>query len=153
MNVTLLQKDDGSIQRHKELYWLSRSPTSCLRERSSVYSSVECSEVLTMGYARRVKEVGEWRGTARMKSRESVPLNGSPGRPYIESEGQVTDRDGFSQLSGREPKGGETSKLVLQGRPSCPGVSARPVVVVIIVLCPYHGMGWRGTTVPVVAAL
>jgi hypothetical protein len=34
-----------------------RSPTSSLRERSSACSSVECSEVLTMGYARRVEEV------------------------------------------------------------------------------------------------
>jgi hypothetical protein len=40
------------------------------------YFKFECSEVLTMGYARRVKEVGEWRGTARIKSRESVPLEG-----------------------------------------------------------------------------
>ena len=62
MNVMLLQEDDGSIQRHKELSSSSRSPTSSLRDSSSACSSVECSEVLTMGYARRVKEVGEWRG-------------------------------------------------------------------------------------------
>jgi hypothetical protein len=36
---------------------LDRSPTSSLRERSSACPSVECSEVLTMGYARRVEEV------------------------------------------------------------------------------------------------
>jgi len=62
-----------------------QSPTSSLRERSSVCSSVECSEVHTMGYARRVEEVGEWRGTAQMKSRQSVPLEGCLGYPYIES--------------------------------------------------------------------
>ena len=61
-----------------------------------------------------MKEVGEeWRGTARMKPREVVPLDGSPGHPYIESGGQVTNGDGFSQPSGREPEGGKTSKLVL----------------------------------------
>ena len=64
---------------------LGRSPTSSLRERSSACSLIECSEVLTMGYARRVEEVGEWRGTARMKSQESVSLEGCPGCPYIES--------------------------------------------------------------------
>jgi hypothetical protein len=53
-----------------------RSPTTSLRDSSSACSSVECSEVLTMGYARRVKEVGEWRGTAGIKSREFVPLEG-----------------------------------------------------------------------------
>jgi hypothetical protein len=56
-----------------------QSPTSSLRDSLSACFSVECSEVLTMGYARREKEVGEWRGTARMKSQESVPLKGSPG--------------------------------------------------------------------------
>ena len=52
------------------------SPTSSLRDGSSACSLVECSKVLTMGYARRVKEVGEWRGTSRMKSQESIPLEG-----------------------------------------------------------------------------
>ena len=62
-----------------------RSPTSSLRDSSNAYSSVEWSEVITMGYARREIEVGEWRGTARIKSRESVSLEGYSGRPYIES--------------------------------------------------------------------
>ena len=62
-----------------------RSPTSSLRDSSNVYFSVEWSEVLTVGYARREIEVGEWRGTARIKSRESVSLEGYSGRPYIES--------------------------------------------------------------------
>ena len=62
-----------------------RSPMSSLRESLSACSSVECSKVLTMGYARRVEEVGEWRGTAQMKSQESVSLEGCPGCPYIES--------------------------------------------------------------------
>jgi hypothetical protein len=59
---------------------------SSLRERSSACSSVECSEVLIMEYARRVKEVGEWRVTVRMESRESIPLEGCPDCPYIDSE-------------------------------------------------------------------
>ena len=42
----------------------------------------------------------------RMKYRESVPWDGSPSRPYIEAEGSVIDRDGFSRPSGREPEGG-----------------------------------------------
>jgi len=42
---------------------LGWSPTSSLKDCSSACSSVECSEVVTMGYARGVKEVGEWRGT------------------------------------------------------------------------------------------
>jgi hypothetical protein len=36
-----------------------RSPTSSLKKRSSACSSVECSEVLTIGYVRRVNKVGE----------------------------------------------------------------------------------------------
>ena len=88
-----------------------------------------------------------------MKSWETVPLDGSPSHPYIESKGQVTDRDGFSRLSGREPEGGETSKLGLQGRPPCLGVSARPGVVVVMVLCPHRGVVWRDATVPVMTAL
>jgi hypothetical protein len=68
---------------------LGRSPTSSLRDGLSECSSVECSEVLIMGYARRVEEVGEWRGTTRMKSQESVPLEGCHGCPYIESEARL----------------------------------------------------------------
>jgi hypothetical protein len=45
-----------------------QSPTLSLKDCSSACSLVECSEVLTMGYARRVREVGEWRGVVRMKS-------------------------------------------------------------------------------------
>ena len=66
-----------------------QSPTSSLRESSSACSLVECSEVLTTGYARRVEEVGEWRGTAQMKSRESVPLEGCPDYRYIESKAKL----------------------------------------------------------------
>ena len=63
---------------------LGQSPMSTLRDGSSACSSVKCSEVLTMGYARRVEEVGVWSGTARMKSQEFVPLEGCPSCPYIE---------------------------------------------------------------------
>jgi hypothetical protein len=66
-----------------------QSPTSTLRDSLSSCSSVECSEVLIMGYARKEKEVGEWRGTARMKSRESVSLEGCLGYPYIESRARL----------------------------------------------------------------
>jgi hypothetical protein len=51
-------------------------------------NKVSCSEVLTMEYARREKEVGEWRGTARIKSQESVPLEGCH-VPYIESGSRI----------------------------------------------------------------
>ena len=72
---------------------LGRSPTSNFRDGSSACSLIECSEVLTMGYARRNKEVGEWIGTARMKSREPVPLEGYPKLPLYRVRGQVTYRE------------------------------------------------------------
>ena len=81
------------------------------------------------------------------------PLDGSPSHTYIESGGQVTNGDGFSRPSGREPEGGETSKLGLQRRQSCLGVSVHLGVLVIMVLCPRHSMVWRDATVPVVTAL
>jgi hypothetical protein len=90
-----------------------------------------------------------------MKSRESVPLEGRPDRPYTESGGQVTYREGFSQPSGRKPEApreGEASKLGLRASPSCPGVSARSGMVIVMVLLPCHGMVWNDATVPVVAA-
>jgi hypothetical protein len=70
----------------------SRSATSSLRDGSSACFSVNCSKVLTMGYARRVKEVGEWRGTDRIKSRESAPLK-VPWLPLSRVRGQVTYRE------------------------------------------------------------
>ena len=76
---------------------LGQCPTSSLRDRLSVCSLGECSEVLTMGYARRLKEVIEWRGTARMESRESVPLEGCPGCPYIESRAMPHTKIRFSR--------------------------------------------------------
>jgi hypothetical protein len=42
-------------KRHKELFWFRPEPYVQSQRRSSACSSVECSEVLTMGYARRVK--------------------------------------------------------------------------------------------------
>jgi hypothetical protein len=80
---------------------------------------------------------------ARMKSRESVPLEGRPDHPYTESGGQVTYREGFSQPSGREPEAPweeEAIKLGLQASPSCPDVSARSGMVIVMVLLPHHGM-------------
>ena len=41
-------------KRHKELYWFRSELYVQYQRRSSAYSSVECSEVLTMRYARRV---------------------------------------------------------------------------------------------------
>ena len=66
-----------------------------------------------------------------MKSREFVPLEGRPGHPYIESGGQVTYRER-----------GSLDRVVvsLQGRSSCPGVSARSGTVVVMVLLPCRGM-------------
>jgi hypothetical protein len=45
------------------------------------------------------------------------------------------------------------SYLGLQGRPSCLGISVRPGVVVVMVLCPRHNMVWRDATVSVMSAL
>jgi hypothetical protein len=42
-------------KRYKELYWFRPEPYVQSQRRLSAYSSVECSEVLTMGYARRVE--------------------------------------------------------------------------------------------------
>jgi hypothetical protein len=89
-----------------------------------------------------------------MKSRESIPLEGSPDHPYIESgrPGYI-QRDRFSRLSGRAPEGGKTSKLGLQGRSSCIGVSVRPGMVVVMVLCPHRSMAWHDATVLVMMTL
>ena len=48
---------------------------------------------------------------------------------------------------------GETSKLGLQVRLSCPGVSAHPGMVIVVVLLPCHGMAWRDATVLVITAM
>jgi hypothetical protein len=45
--------------RHKDLYWFRPEPYVQSQRRSSVCSSLECSEVLTMEGARMVKEVVE----------------------------------------------------------------------------------------------
>jgi hypothetical protein len=55
MIVTLLQEDLVAFKRHKELYWFRLEPYVQSQRRSSACSSVECSKVLTMGYARRVE--------------------------------------------------------------------------------------------------
>jgi hypothetical protein len=89
-----------------------------------------------------------------MKSRESIPLEGSPSRPYIEFErpGYI-QRDRFSSPSGRAPEGGKTSKLGLQGRSSCLSISVRPGMVVVMVLYPHRSMAWHDATMPVVTTL
>jgi hypothetical protein len=65
-----------------------------------------------------------------MKSRESLPLEGRPGHPYIEFGGQVTYRERGSPdrmvVSLRE---GEANKLGLQASLSCPSISAYPDMV------------------------
>ena len=76
-----------AYKRHKELYWFRPKPYVQSQRRSSACSSVECSEVLTMGYARRVKEVGEWRGTARMKDSRFRCLGGVPCLPLYRVQG------------------------------------------------------------------
>jgi hypothetical protein len=89
-----------------------------------------------------------------MKSRESIPLERSPGRPYIESRrpGYI-QRDRFSRPSGRAPEEGKTSKLGLQGRSSCLSISVRPGMVVVMVLYPHRSMVWHDATMPVVTTL
>ena len=44
---------------HEDLYWFRLEPYVQSQRRSSVCSSLECSEVLTMGGARMVKEIVE----------------------------------------------------------------------------------------------
>ena len=46
-------------KRHKDLYWFSPEPYVQSQRRSSVCSSLECSEVLTIGGARMVEEEKE----------------------------------------------------------------------------------------------
>ena len=43
--------------RHENLYWFRREPFVQSQRRSSACSSLECSEVLTIGGAKMVKEV------------------------------------------------------------------------------------------------
>jgi hypothetical protein len=45
--------------RHENLYWFRPEPCVQSQRRSSACSSLECSEVLTVGGARMVKEVVE----------------------------------------------------------------------------------------------
>jgi hypothetical protein len=45
--------------RHEDLYWFRPEPYVQSQRRSSVCSSFECYEVLTMGGSRMVKEVVE----------------------------------------------------------------------------------------------
>jgi hypothetical protein len=45
-----------AFKRRKELYWFSLKPYVQSQRRSSVSFSVECSKVLTIGYARRIKK-------------------------------------------------------------------------------------------------
>jgi hypothetical protein len=107
-----------------------RSPTPSFRDSSSACSLVECSEVLKMGYARRVREVGEPRGAIRMKSRESIHLEGCPGCPYIK-QGHATYKEIGSPDRAVVNLKEETSYLGVQGTSSCLGVSVRPSVVVV----------------------
>ena len=46
-------------KRHKELYWFRSELYVQYQRRSSAYSSVECSEVLTIGGARMLEEIEE----------------------------------------------------------------------------------------------
>ena len=45
--------------RHEDLYWFRPKPNVQSQRRSSACSSLECSEVLTIGGARMVEEVRE----------------------------------------------------------------------------------------------
>ena len=46
-----------AFNRHEGLYWFKLEPYVQSQRRSSACSSFECSEVLTIGGARMVKEV------------------------------------------------------------------------------------------------
>jgi hypothetical protein len=84
--IALLQEDDDNIQRHKKLYWFRPEPyVQSQRKFEYVFLGWMLWSSYN-GYARRVKEVGDWRGTARIRYRESILLQGCSGCPYIDSE-------------------------------------------------------------------
>jgi hypothetical protein len=58
MIIALLQEDDGSIQKTQGIILVQAGALCSVSEKIDGCSSVECSEVLTMGYARRV-EIGK----------------------------------------------------------------------------------------------
>jgi hypothetical protein len=55
MIVTLLLEDDGSIQKTQGIILVQARALRPVLEKIRACSSVECSEVLTMGNARRVE--------------------------------------------------------------------------------------------------
>jgi hypothetical protein len=117
---------------------LGQSPAYSLKERSNACFSVECSEVLTMGYA--CKKSGGGRRVERDCPNEVLrvhPLRSVIWLPLYIVQGQAT----YKEL----------------GSPDRAVVSLREgklaILVVIMVLCPCHGTGWHGATVLVVVAL
>jgi hypothetical protein len=62
-------------KRHEDLYWFRPEPYVPSQRCSSAYSSLECSEVLTMGGARMVEEVG------KLELGDGLP-EGKPQEPY-----------------------------------------------------------------------
>jgi hypothetical protein len=77
-----------------------------------------------------------------MELQEFIPLERSPGHPYIEFGGQVTYKD--------RARG---SKLGRQVCLSCPSINACPDMVIIVVLPPRHSVAWCDAIVPVMMAL
>jgi hypothetical protein len=72
---------------------------------------------------------------ARMESQDFVCFGGRPGRPYIESKGWVTmERWVLLIRVVVSPRKGEASILGQQFILSCPGISARSGMVIVILL-------------------
>jgi hypothetical protein len=115
---------------------LGRSPTFSLRESSSACSSVQCFEVLTIGCVRRERGRRVVRDCPNEVSRVH-PIGRVTWRSLYRVRwlGHI-QRDRFFRPSGRESEGGKTTKLGLQGRPSCPGITAHSGVVVVMVSFP-----------------
>ena len=68
-----------AFNRHEDLYWFRSKPYVQTQRRSSACSSLECSEVLTMGGARMVKEVVEPmldEGQPKRSSRSPTAMDG-----------------------------------------------------------------------------
>jgi hypothetical protein len=111
---------------------------SNLRERSNVCFSVECSKVLTMGYA--CKKSGRGRRVERDCPNEvSIihPLGRVTWLPLYIVRGEAM----YKEL-------GSPDRAVVSLREG-----KQAILVVVMVLCPHRGMGWYGAIVPVLVAL
>ena len=122
-----------------------RSPMSSLREDRVRIPQLNALKFLQWGVKKRERGRRSLVEDYPNEVSRVRPLGRVPWLPLYRVQGLITyKRVRFSRPSGRAPEGGETSYLGLQGRLSCRGVSVRPNVFVIMVLCPRRGMGsWR----------